>query len=554
MAEQQRCMGCMSPLSEEDHKCPHCGYPATGVNPPEYLRVRTVLADRYLVGRVLEVSGDSAVYIALDRQDNSTVTIREFFPSTLSARDDNGRLQILGGCESTFEDYKLKFLSNARAVARLRDVLVVVPSFDIFEEGVTAYSVSEYCEGVSLERYVREKGPQSYEQVRQFFLPLIAAMSTIHAAGVMHLGICPKNVLVDRFGHLRLKNFCIPETHTVNTECKPSLIPGYSAPEQYEFDTMCTPSADVYGLAATLFYALTGKHPAEASQRVRRGDDLMMPAEVVDSLPAHVKESLYRAMRVSAERRTQTAQQLLDELTASSAVAALIDEENEKTPVNSSPKTRRKKKRSYLGLIFFGMVIALAVLAFFALYGLGYINFDDGSTTSSTTRQPGITMSPTTSVHIVTKATGTATYTVENLVGKHIDEVRGMTLPGEMTVELKGKEYSDAPVGTILSQEIAPGTQTTGLGLVIRVIVSAGPLEQPMIDMTGWPADFARLYLEALGYRVGEDLLLQVSTYDKGLVEKTQPAAGEPIKFGDEIILWVSDVEQADTGNGGIEE
>ena len=96
MAEQQRCMGCMSPLSEEDHKCPHCGYPATGVNPPEYLRVRTVLADRYLVGRVLEVSGDSAVYIALDRQDNSTVTIREFFPSTLSARDDNGRLQILG--------------------------------------------------------------------------------------------------------------------------------------------------------------------------------------------------------------------------------------------------------------------------------------------------------------------------------------------------------------------------------------------------------------------------------------------------------------------------
>lgn len=538
MADKTICMGCMSPLTGGDAKCPHCGYPASGVNPPEYLRVRTVLNGRYLIGRVLEVSGDSAVYMGLDRQDDTPVTVREFFPMTMCQRGDDGFPRVIAGRESEFAAYKQKFLSCARAVARLREVLAVVPYFDIFEEQGTAYSVSEYCEGVSLERYVRAKGPLSYEQMRQMFLPLIEALSTIHAAGVLHLGICPKNVLVDGEGRLRIKNFCIPDTHTVNTPCTPMLINGYSAPEQYDEKAACTQTADVYGIAATMCFALTAKTPVDATQRVKKGDELLMPAGVVDSLPAHVKESLYRAMRVNADYRTKTAQQLLDELTATSAVAALIDEEEQQME-----QPRKKQKRSYLWLIFVGVVVALAILAIFALNGLGIISLG-GDTSATTTTQGSLTMnSTTTGAPIVTKPTGSATVAVENLAGKLYNDIVGTTLSGNMTVEVLGYQFSDQPAGTILSQNPVAGTDVER-GAVIGVVISAGPAEKAMPDMAGWPEQYARLYLEALGYRVGESMLLQVSELDKGTVERTTPAAGEPIKAGDEIILWVSDVEQ----------
>lgn len=539
MAERSLCMGCMSPLNEGDAKCAHCGYPVGGVNPPEYMRVRTVLGGRYLVGRVLEVSGDSAVYMGLDRQDDTPVTVREFFPTTLALRGDNGLLQVLPEKEAAFAAYKQKFLSCARAVARLRDVLAVVPYFDIFEENGTAYSISEYCKGVSLERYVRAKGPLSYEQVRHMFLPLLSAVSVIHTAGVLHLGICPKNVLVDDEGHLRIKNFCIPDTHTVNTACEPTLISGYAAPEQYEGGATITAAADVYGLAATMCFALTGQTPAAAPQRTKKGDELLMPAEVVDALPAHVQESLYRAMRVNPEYRTKTARQLLDELTATSAVAALIDEEEQ-----TMEQPRKKKARNYLWLIFVGVVLALAIVAVFALHGLGFISFGGETAATTTTTQGELVMNTTTEAPIVTKATGSATVSVENLAGRVFADIADTELSGKMSVSLAGFVYDDAPRGTIVSQTPAAGDQAER-GTVIAVVVSAGPAKQTMPDLNGWSEEHARLYLEALGFRIGETMLLQVSELDKGTVDHTMPAAGADVTAGEVITLFVSNVEQA---------
>lgn len=534
------CMGCMSPLSEDDGKCPRCGYPANGVNPPEYMRVRSVVGGRYLVGRVLEVSGDSAVYLGLDKQDNTPVTVREFYPSTLCDRNDKGLLTVKAGKEMPFEGYKRQFLACARAVARLRDVLTVVPCFDILEENGTAYSISEYCEGMSLERYVHQHGPLPYEQARQLFLPLIAAMSTIHLSGVLHLGICPKNVLMDSEGRLRIKNFCIPETHTVSTACNPVLISGYSAPEQYEEGAVCTETADVYALAATLFFALTGKTPPESIQRTKKNEELLMPADVANSLPAHVKESMYRAMRISATHRTQTAQQLWDELTATSAVAALLEDEQE--PEEEEPRRKKKGSRGYLWLIFAGFVVVLAVLAVAILSSMGFVDFS-GQQSSTTSSHADLTLPPTTTTIITTKPTGTATVGVPELYGLNFTETKMRELEGNLTLSLMGYQFSDQPAGTILSQKPEAGTQALR-GAVIEVIISAGPKEQIMPDMTGWPEEYARLYLEALGYEVGETLLLQMSQFDKGLVEKTTPAAGEPIEYGGRVTLWVSDVEQ----------
>ncbi len=540
MSTNTVCMGCMQPLENTVSACPHCGYPAGGVNPPEYLRVRTVLNGRYLVGRVLEIGGDSAVYIGIDRSDDSVVTVREFFHAGILARDENGALKPLAGHEKTMADYKAKFLSVARAVARLRDVLVVVPSFDIFEENGTAYSVSEYCEGVSLEKYVAQKGGRlKFDEVRRLFLPLLSALSTIHSCGVLHLGIGPKNVLVDAEGNLRIKNFAIPETRTVNTEGKPHMIAGYAAPEQYEAKAVCTASADVYGVAATMLFALTGYHPVDAMQRTKKSEELLLPADVAATIPTHVKESLYRALRIHPDRRTQTMQQLLHELTATPAVAALIQEETEKV---EKPRPQKGNPR-YLWWVFGIALVVLAVVMVVALQGLDSLptGVDPQSTTTQNTQ---LTLENTVST-TTPGATTDALFTVESLLGKDVRVAQKKVLAGQMTVVIKGYEYSDtAAKDTIVSQIPAPD-EKVAKGTVIEVVISAGPAKGKMPNVSGWKEEHARLYLEALGYRVkAENLLLQKSDYEKGTVDSSSPAAGAEISVGDTIQLYVSNVEQ----------
>ena len=541
---EQICMGCMTELHSENGKCTHCGYPVGGVNPPEYLRVRTVLDERYLVGRVLEISGDSAVYIGKDMQDGSTVTVREFFPGNLCRREADGSLV---SADAAFNGYKAKFLSNARAVARLRDVLAVVPSFDIFEQNGTAYSVSEYCEGVSLERYVSNRGPLSYEQARRMFLPLISAMAAIHAAGVLHLGICPKNVLVDVDGRLRLKNFCIPETRTVDTACKPVIAKGYCAPEQYTAGALRTEAADVYALTATLYFALTGVQPTDAAVRMKKGGQLLMPANVADALPDHVKDSMNRALRIDADRRTASAQQLWDELTATPAVAALIDEEE----VHPEPKPR-KSGLAWLWLTFVAMVLVLAGLAVFVLHQMGFVDVTApfrkptattaAPTTTVTSYLPSTTTRPTT----VPTQPITGTYEVPSLLGKTANEAKTTYLGGGLTVYVKGFEYNDAAKGTVLSQDIPAGTRVEK-NTRIGIIVSAGPETFKMPDVSGWSEEHARLYLEALGLTVKTPSLpLEVSKDEKGTVDRTTPAAGNSVSSGDSVTLWVSNVDKAD--------
>ncbi len=536
MATNMMCMGCMHPLEEDQTKCAHCGYPASGVNPPEYLRIRTLLGGRYLVGRVLEIGGDAAVYIGYDKQEDCVITLREFFPATLCTRQSGGALLPADGCETVFAAYRTKFLSVARTVARLRDVLVIVPSYDIFEENGTAYTVTEFCEGKSLEKYVAAKGGRiSFEETRRLFLPLLSALSTIHAAGLLHLGISPKNILVDVEGNLRLKNFAIPETRTVNTDCKPNLITGYAAPEQYEEGADCTPASDVYGVAASMFFALTGRHPTDAVQRGKKADDLMMPAEVADKTPAHVKESLIRALRVHPQRRTQTVQQLLDEMTATSAVAALIHEDDEE---EDAPK---KGGAKYLWIIFVAAFAALAVVMVLVLNSLGVLNIGDEPVVTTTTQEP-LTMAPTTTTEFVPTPTGEALFAVENLQGRFYAQVKNAKLSGDMTVELKGYEYSSTVAkGKIISQSPA-ANEKVDRGTVISVVISAGPSMGVMPDLTGWKEEHARLYLEALGYNVTDSLLLQVSSLDKGLVERSSPKAGSKIEYGDTVTLYVSDV------------
>lgn len=542
------CMGCMNPLPEGRKECGICGYPADGENPPLYLPVGTVLSERYLVGRVLSAGGDLACYIGYDQVSKAPILIREFLPDTLCTRGEDGELAVLGGCEHTYADYLEKFLGHARALARMRDLPAIIPLYDIFDQNHTAYTVQEYCEGISLEtRLAQAGGRLRWEEVRPLFMTLMTSLTSLHAAGILHLGICPENILLGTDGKFRLRGFSIAEARHVSTDLKPQLIAGYSAPEQYGFDQSCSEATDVYGLAATIFRTLTGNPPPEGSARARNSSDLFVPTEVAEDLPENVALALFNALQVDSDKRTPSINAFRSQLSAAPAVSALLeDEKPEPAPAEPEPETPeppkpKNNRTKYAVLIVLAVFLVLLLLAGGVILILFPDLFARPSASSDTSFDFHLSTSSAESQVSSEYVPPEATYAVEDVTGKNYYEEKDKTFLGNMTLEVQYMAYSDQPKGTILDQSPAPESPEKE-GTVIKVVISAGPEEVEVPDVSGWKEEHARLYLEALGFHV-ETVTVAVSDYEKGYVQDTDPAAGTKRAFGDTITLRVSAVE-----------
>ena len=219
-------------------------------NDKQYLRVGTLLSDRYLVGKLLEHVGDAAIYIGFDRAQGGAILIREFLPDTLAERGENGELQIITGCENAFREYYEKFRAHARALARMRELPSIIPVYDIFEQNNTAYTISEYCEGNTLETRLKQIGGRmKWDEARPLFMPLLSTLISLHSAGVLHLGISPTTSLSATTANCSCGLLHYRGKAGKHRQNQPDFrLP---APEQYTFGQVGRWS-DVYGLAATI--------------------------------------------------------------------------------------------------------------------------------------------------------------------------------------------------------------------------------------------------------------------------------------------------------------
>ncbi len=539
MANADRlCMGCMNPLPEGRTECGICGYPVNGENPPEYLPVGTNLSERYMVGRVLSVCGDAALYIGYDGVLKAPIYIREFLPSTLCERGRGGAVKVIGGCETIFQEYLTEFRNHARALARLRDLPAMIPLYDIFEQNGTAYTVGEYAEGTLLSTYIKQQGGRlKWGEARRLFLPLLSSISALHAAGVLHLAICPDNILIGTDGKLHLRGFAIPQARTVNTDLKPQLMTGYAAPEQYDLERECTAATDVYGLAATIFHTITGNPPPDGSVRDKSNRDLLLSAEVADEVPTYVAAALSNALQVQPENRTATVEELRNQLSAAPAVSAMLDDGQPAAPAPVEEKKKKSGNFKYplvIGLGIAGLLLIIVGVILANLYPDMFSSEESDPGSGGTL--PVATLPSTTDPN----AAGGQTDTVPSLLKQNYYSISKTTSNG-FKIELEAMVFSNTDArGTILSQTPNAG-EAAEIGSTIRVIISIGPEKVDVPDLRGWKQEHATQFLEALGFKV-DVILVQDSDYERGYVDSTSPEAGSGMEWGQTILLRVSDV------------
>lgn len=537
MEQQKLCMNCMQPLAPNDTACPHCKYAVGRQNPEGYLPTETILQEHYLVGRALGSYGDACIYMGYDTLLKNPVYIREFFPADFCERQDAQTVAPTADKQAVFDEYRNSFYANVRTLAKLKDLPCILPLYDIFDQNGTAYAVYDYCEGQSLSRTLKARGGRMpWAELRPLFMQLLTTVSALHRAGIYHLAIGPDTILMGADGKLRLRSFAIPEARISGTAIKPRLFAGFAAPEQYTAGATCDAATDVYGLAATLFAALTGNVPPEAPRRVRGSQDLFLPADVAEELPEEVGLALFNALQTDRTKRLQTVEELRSALSAEPAVNALL-EDAEQEMAGDKPTEKKNRYPLYIGISVFVVLAVLATILLCLLFP------QDNDTPDTLSDEPVVTTTlpeKTTTSYVDPESI----YSIPNLMGKNYYAEKHATMTGEFKLEISYMKYDAAKAkGTILSQEPAAG-QSSKAGETIKVVISMGSEDLKVPDVAGWPEEYATKYLEALGFKV-DVLPVNVSEYEKGLVEGTDPATDTKMGVGDTVTLRVSNVEPA---------
>ncbi|MEU1981704.1 protein kinase [Nocardia sp. NPDC019395] len=177
---------------------------------------------------------------------------------TQQALDRIVAVKILSG--DSDEGNRARFVREQRAMGRLTGHPNIVP---VLEQGVTdggrLYLVTPYYASGSLESRVRRNGPLPVEEVLQLGVKIAGALESAHQVGIVHRDVKPGNILLTDYGEPALTDFGIAHIAGGFRTAEGTVTgsPAYTAPEVLEGGTP-TPAADVYGLGATLFSALTG--------------------------------------------------------------------------------------------------------------------------------------------------------------------------------------------------------------------------------------------------------------------------------------------------------
>ena len=308
------CMGCMNEL-DENGVCHYCSYTDDIPHLQSYLAPRTVLDDRYIVGKMLSYNGEGASYICYDMIKKSKAVIREYMPDTLCDRDRaTQRLVPNPDCLAKYKTYMSEFTDMNRVLSRMRNLSHISTPLDIFVQNNTTYVILEYVEGVSLKKFLQTNtGYLTWNRVKKLFMPLFTTLSIIHNSGIIHRGISPENIIVTTDGELKLTGFSISSIRTSNTGLSPEFYSGYTAPEQYTSLAYQGTWTDVYAVAAVLYRILTGCMPLDASTRLTN-DTLVSASRINPGIPNYVSNVLSHAMAVKGEDRIQTINDFVTQL------------------------------------------------------------------------------------------------------------------------------------------------------------------------------------------------------------------------------------------------
>lgn len=225
----------------------------------------------------------------------------------------------------------------------------VEASYEMPDEFVV---VCDYVPGENLEQIVSARGRLPEDEACRIVAQLCEAAAALHAHGIVHRDISPRNVIVAADGaHLIDLGIARFRTAGATHDTTQLGTPGFASPEQHGF-AQTDARSDVYSLGRVLGYLLTGVLPdvpeAAEYESVLRDPGVVRP---------EVRAIVERASAMEPSARYQSAEDL----------AAALSGEKGAGPTASAPATPptfgpASRRRNWLKVL----LAAMAAVAFVA--------------------------------------------------------------------------------------------------------------------------------------------------------------------------------------------
>ncbi len=254
---------------------------------------------KYRIETILGRGGFGMTYKALHAEFNTHVVIKTPDPTLQN--------------DPEYTRYVRKFRREGRLLTQLcqgcRHPHIVWVN-DLFDEGNTPCLVMEFIPGENLFHLVRSRGKLPEAEAVQYIRQVASALEVVHREGIVHRDVHPGNIMLRSHTTGANSVSAVLIDFGLAGEIVPisvsSKLFGNEIFAPYELlrkkSGYNEPTVDIYTLAASLYYAVTGEYPTKAYDR-SDGEELIPPKSHVASLSKELNRAIIAGMEFEAKKR-----------------------------------------------------------------------------------------------------------------------------------------------------------------------------------------------------------------------------------------------------------
>ena len=471
-----------------------------------------VISGRYQIEAEIGQGGMAIIYRAVDLKSQQKVAMKVL------------REQYVKDSE-----FLRRFQREAYAMMKIYHPNIV-QVYNVGCDGDIHYIVMELVEGPTLKEYLQQKGKLPVKEAVQIMMDLCAGLQTAHDDGVIHRDIKPHNVMITKEGKVKMTDFGIAKvagsaTVTLSGENVLGSV-HYIAPEQAQGKEI-DEKTDIYSLGITLYEMLTGQLPFDADTTVsvalKHIQEPMVPAcEVDPEIPYSLSACILKACAKDAALRYESPSAFAEDLHRSLLLPdghfadlpedgqrPVFREEAEKKEEHAEQRHDRSPKKN---IAHIAILITTVFCILLTLFFMGQAMLSNSS---------------------------------GDLIA--VPEVRNLNsaaaqnefIEAQLQVTITYASSDTVPEDHVISQSEEPGTLVRERTNV-RIVVSTGPEQILVPDLTGRTVEQAIEALDAAGLKLGNIIEVSVPDRADGIVVRQQPTQDASVPKGDDVDVYVT--------------
>ena len=264
------------------------------------LSIGQTLQGKYVVKKQLGKGGFGLTYLAEHQYLSQNCVLK--VPNQELQRDPE------------YAKFVQKFMQEGQKLAKLAQQRHphIVRVTDLFEERGLPCLAMDFIAGESLLDRVNRKGALSEVEVVGFILQMADALAVVHREGLVHRDCHPGNIMILPPERHQPQRQAILIDFGIAGELFPTTVsskffgnPAFAAYEQ--FGSKAAPSMDVYTLAASCYFAVTGYLPTTGLDRKLYGKNLISPIKHRSDLTPALNQAIMNGMELEAINRPSLA-------------------------------------------------------------------------------------------------------------------------------------------------------------------------------------------------------------------------------------------------------